>query len=221
MSKAIGYIRVSTQKQADEGVSLDAQRAKIEAWCLANNYDLTNVFCDEGISGAKSDREGLLAAMAEAGKGTALVVHSLSRLTRGTKDLISFGEQLEKQGTDLISLSEKIDTTTATGNMFFQLRGVLNEFERKQISERTKAALAYKKANNQIYNHTPYGYTRNGDSLVQNDAEAAVAAQAVKLYHSGQTMRAIARHLNDLGVPTKLGKLWQPMQISRLIKSAA
>jgi len=221
MNKAIGYIRVSTQKQADEGVSLDAQRAKIEAWCLANNYDLTNVFCDEGISGAKSDREGLLAAMAEAGKGTALVVHSLSRLTRGTKDLISFGEQLEKQGTDLISLSEKIDTTTATGNMFFQLRGVLNEFERKQISERTKAALAYKKANNQIYNHTPYGYTRNGDSLVQNDAEAAVAAQAVKLYHSGQTMRAIARHLNEKGVPTKLGKQWQPMQISRLIKSAA
>ena len=221
MNKAIGYTRVSTQKQADEGVSLDAQRAKIEAWCLANDYELAGIHCDEGISGTKSDRDGVLAAMAEAGKGTALIVYSLSRLTRSTKDLISFGDKLEKQGADLISLSEKIDTTTAAGNMFFQLRGVLNEFERKQISERTKAALAYKKENNQVYNHTPYGYTRNGESLVQNDAEAAVAAQAVKLYHSGQTMRAIARHLNDLGIPTKLGKLWQPMQISRLIKSAA
>ena len=221
MSKAIGYIRVSTQKQADEGVSLDAQRAKIEAWCLANDYDLTNVFCDEGISGTKSDRDGVLAAMAEAGKGTALVVYSLSRLTRSTTDLITFAEQVEKQGADLISLSEKIDTTTAAGKMVFRMMGVLNEFERDQVSERTKAALAHKKANNQVYNHTPYGYSRNGENLQKDDAEAAVAAQAVKLYQSGQTMRAIARHLNDLGIPTKLGKLWQPMQVSRLIKSAA
>jgi site-specific DNA recombinase len=221
MSKAIGYIRVSTQKQADEGVSLDAQRAKIEAWCLANDYELAGIHCDEGISGTKSDRDGVLAAMAEAGKGTALIVYSLSRLTRSTKDLISFGDKLEKQGADLISLTEKIDTTTAAGKMVFRMLGVLNEFERDQVSERTKAALAHKKETNQVYNHTPYGYTRNGESLVKNDDEAAVAAQSVKLYHSGQTMRAIARHLNDLGIPTKLGKLWQPMQISRLIKSAA
>ena len=221
MSKAIGYIRVSTQKQADEGVSLDAQRAKIEAWCLANDYELAGIHCDEGISGTKSDRDGVLAAMAEAGKGTALIVYSLSRLTRSTKDLISFGDKLEKQGADLISLTEKIDTTTAAGKMVFRMLGVLNEFERDQVSERTRAALAHKKETNQVYNHTPYGYTRNGESLVKNDDEAAVAAQAVKLYHSGQTMRAIARHLNDLGIPTKLGKLWQPMQISRLIKSAA
>ena len=70
--KAIGYIRVSTQKQADEGVSLEAQRAKIEAWCLANDYELAGIHCDEGISGTKSDRDGVLAAMSQAGKGTAL-----------------------------------------------------------------------------------------------------------------------------------------------------
>ena len=221
MSKAIGYIRVSTQKQADEGVSLDAQRAKIEAWCFVNDYDLTNVFCDDGISGMKSDRDGLLAAMAEAGKGAALVVYSLSRLTRSHTDLISFGDKLKKQGADLISLSENIDTTSAAGKMVFRMLGILNEFERDQISERTKAALAHKKENNQVYNHTPYGYSRSGESLQKNDAEAAVAAQAVKLYQSGKTMRAIARHLNECGVPTKLGKQWQPMQISRLIKSAA
>lgn len=221
MNKAIGYIRVSTQKQADEGVSLDAQRAKIEAWCLANDYELAGIHCDEGISGTKSDREGLLSAMAEAGKGTALIVYSLSRLTRSTKDLISFGDKLEKQGADLISLTEKIDTTTAAGKMVFRMLGVLNEFERDQVSERTKAALAHKKANNQVYNHTPYGYTRNGESLEHNDDEAAVAAQAVKLHQSGKTMRAIARHLNEHGIPTKLGKQWQPMQVSRLIKRAA
>jgi site-specific DNA recombinase len=219
--KAIGYVRVSTQKQAEEGVSLDAQRAKIEAWCLANDYELAGIHCDEGISGTKSNRDGLLAAMAEAGKGTALIVYSLSRLTRSTKDLISFAEKIEKQGADLISLSEKIDTTTAAGKMVFRLMGVFNEFERDQISERTKAALAHKKANNQVYNHTPYGYTRNGESLEENDSEAAVAALSVKLYRSGKTMRAIARHLNERGIPTKQGKQWQPMQVSRLVKAAA
>jgi len=105
--------------------------------------------------------------------------------------------------------------------MVFRMLGILNEFERDQISERTKAALAHKKENNQVYNHTPYGYTRSGETLQKNDAEAAVAAQAVKLYQSGKTMRAIARHLNECGVPTKLGKQWQPMQVSRLIKRAA
>ena len=53
MNKAIGYIRVSTQQQAEEGVSLEAQRAKIEAWCFVNDYELTNVYCDSGISGTK------------------------------------------------------------------------------------------------------------------------------------------------------------------------
>jgi site-specific DNA recombinase len=207
--------------QVTEGVSLQAQRAKIEAWCFANDYELAGIHCDEGISGTKSDREGLLSAMAEAGKGTALIVYSLSRLTRSTKDLISFGDKLEKQGADLISLTEKIDTTTAAGKMVFRMLGVLNEFERDQVSERTKAALAHKKANNQVYNHTPYGYTRSGETLRKNDKEAAVAAQAVKLHQSGKTMRAIARHLNEHGIPTKLGKQWQPMQVSRLIKRAA
>ena len=220
MSKAIGYIRVSTQKQAVEGVSLDAQRAKIEAWCPANDYELAGIHCDEGISGTKSDRDGLLSAMAEAGKGTALVVYSLSRLTRSTKNLISFGDKLEKQGADLISLTEKIDTTTVAGKMVFRMLGVLNEFERDQVSERTKAALAHKKETNQVYNHTPYGYTHSGETLQKNEAEAAVAAQAVKLHKSGKTMRAIACNLNERGVPTKLGKQWQHKQVSRLIRSA-
>ena len=59
MNKAVGYIRVSTQQQADEGVSLEAQKAKIEAWCLANDYTLSNIYSDEGISGTKSNRKGL------------------------------------------------------------------------------------------------------------------------------------------------------------------
>ena len=118
MQKAIGYIRVSTQGQADEGVSLSAQRAKIEAWCIANDMELAAVFEDAGISGGSmAGRDGLHAAMKATAKGMALVAYSISRLARSTQDMLVIAETLRKKGADLVSLTEKIDTTTAAGRM--------------------------------------------------------------------------------------------------------
>ena len=71
---------------------------------------------------------------------SALVVYSLSRLARSTKDTIAIGEQLDKAGADLVSLSEKIDTTSAAGKMIFRMLAVMADFEKDQISERTKMA---------------------------------------------------------------------------------
>ena len=114
MSQAIGYIRVSTAEQATDGVSLEAQRTRIEAWCNANGYRLATVHTDAGISGKRADnRPAPQRALTLACKrrGTALVVYSLSRLARSTTDAISIAERLEKAGADLVSLSEKIYTT--------------------------------------------------------------------------------------------------------------
>lgn len=131
MNKAIGYIRVSTEQQAEEGVSLAAQKAKIAAWCEINDYELANVFVDAGISGKSMDkRQGLRDALAAVKKGGVLVVYSLSRLARSTKDTLAISEQLGKAGADLVSLSEKIDTTGAAGKMMFRMLAVLAEFER-------------------------------------------------------------------------------------------
>ena len=106
--------------QADEGVSLDAQRAKIEAWCSLNDYELGAVHVDAGISGKKmKNRPGLQEAMADCGKGSVLVVYSLSRLSRSIRDTMDISERLEKTGSDLVSLSEKIDTTSAAGRVGF------------------------------------------------------------------------------------------------------
>ena len=85
--RAIGYIRVSTAGQATEGVSIDAQTARIRAWCDCNGYSLADVFTDAGISGKRADnRPGLRRALDAACKRrAALVVYSLSRLARSTK----------------------------------------------------------------------------------------------------------------------------------------
>ena len=113
MQKAIGYIRVSTEDQANEGVSLDAQRTKLQAWCVANDYELADIQVDAGLSGGRADnRPGLQSAIEQACKSkSALIVYSLSRLARSTKDTIAIGEKLDKAGADLVSLSEKIDTS--------------------------------------------------------------------------------------------------------------
>ena len=138
--RTIGYVRVSTHDQADNGVSLDAQEAKIQAWAELVDAEGVEIFRDEGISGKRSDnRPGLLAALEAIGAGDALVVHSLSRLSRSTRDTIDLAEALSEKGADLVSLSEKIDTTTAAGKMVFRILAVLAEFERDQISDRSSS----------------------------------------------------------------------------------
>lgn len=127
MKQAIGYVRVSTEQQASEGVSLEAQRAKIEHWCKANDYELVNVYVDAGISGKSMDkRPGLLDPLKSLKKGMALVSYSLSRLARSTKDALSIGEAVAKKKSDMVSLTEQIDTTTAAGKMMFRCQSWLS-----------------------------------------------------------------------------------------------
>ena len=199
MATAIGYIRVSTEGQAVDGVSLDAQRAKIAAWCELNDYTLATVHVDAGISGKSADnRPGLQAALADCRKGSALVVYSLSRLARSTRDTLEVSDRLSKAGADLVSLSEKIDTTSAAGKMVFRMLAVLAEFERDQISERTATAMQFKKGKGERVGAVPYGFNlaADGVALVANAAEQAVIQQARELKASGLSLRAVAIELN-------------------------
>jgi len=221
MQKAIGYTRLSTQGQVDDGVSLASQRTKIEAWCLANDYELMAIQEDAGISGTRADRDGLQDALAGLSKGMALVVYSLSRLTRSTKAMLALSEQLDKKGVDLVSLTEKIDTTSASGKMVFRLLAVLNEFERDQISERTKAALSYKKAMGEKYSPLPYGYSELEGRLIAVEAEAKVVAQILMMREEGRTLAFIADHLNQQGIAGKRGGKWYPSTVTYLIQRQA
>src|SRR5688572_25114594 len=116
---AVGYVRVSTDGQVD-GVSLDAQEVKIRMWANLQSVESVTIFMDAGLSGTRADnRPGLRAALAAVSDGDTLVVYSLSRLARSTKDTLAIAEVLAKKNSDLVSLSERIDTTTAAGKMVF------------------------------------------------------------------------------------------------------
>lgn len=209
MVKAIAYIRVSTEGQATEGVSLEAQQAKIRAWCVANDCDPPELFIDSGISGCRSDNRPELNRALDAViacKGV-LVVYSLSRLARSTKDTILISERLDKAGCDLVSLSEKIDTTSAAGKMVFRMLAVMAEFERDLISERTTAALAHMKSQGKRVGGIPFGFdlADDGETLLRNDAEQASIALIHELRGEGLSFRKIAAELADRGIITKAG----------------
>ncbi len=223
---AVIYIRVSTEDQATEGCSIDAQTAKLTAWCLANDYELLNTFTDAGLSGGRADNRPALQAAIELACRTksALVVYSLSRLARSTKDTIAIGEQLDKAGADLVSLSEKIDTTSAAGKMVFRMLAVMAEFEKDQIVERTKFALAHKKAKGERTGNVPYGHdlAADGVALVVNDGEQRVIAAMQELRARGLSYRAIAEQLQSNGHLTKQGNTqWMHTAVRRILTRAA
>lgn len=223
---AVGYIRVSTEGQAQEGISLDAQRARIEAWCIANGYRLTAVNVDAGLSGGRADnRPALQTALAEAcGQKAALVVYSLSRLARSTKDAIAISDRLAKNGADLVSLSEKIDTTSATGKMIFRLLAVLAEFERDQTAERTRCAMGHLRSQGKrISGRIPFGYSlaENGTDLVPNPKEQDATVIMRELRAQGCSLRTIAAALTAKGIHTKTRTAWTAEVIRGILRKVA
>jgi len=116
----VGYVRVSTDEQVRKGQSLQAQEASIRDWAERAHTSVLRVFEDAGVRGTKLRQRPALqdALRLSCEEKAVLVVYSLSRLSRSTKDTLQIAEKLDKAGADLVSLSEKIDTASASGILF-------------------------------------------------------------------------------------------------------
>jgi DNA invertase Pin-like site-specific DNA recombinase len=217
---AVGYVRVSTERQASEGVSLEAQEARIRAWATAQGLELAAVHVDAGLSGGKAaNRPGLQAALADACKRRApLVVYSLSRMARSTRDALTISERLDKAGADLVSLSESIDTTSAAGKMVFRMLAVLAEFERDLVSERTTSALAFKRRQGErISGKIPYGYRLEAGRLVAVEEEQTAIRLMMKLRTDGLSLRAIAEEMERREIRRQNGSHVWPSNVVLMI----
>ncbi|MGH3807514.1 MAG: recombinase family protein [Pseudonocardiaceae bacterium] len=140
----VGYLRVSTEEQAVSGLGLAAQRAAIETECARRDLKLLAVHTDAGLSGKSLSRPGLTDL--EAGRGTVLMVAKLDRLSRSVHDATGLLLRADRAGWGLIALDANVDTTTPQGAAMTQVLAVFAELERRLIGERTKAALAVKRA---------------------------------------------------------------------------
>jgi DNA invertase Pin-like site-specific DNA recombinase len=188
--------------------------------------ELAAVHVDAGLSGGKAaNRPGLQAALGDVCKRHGiLVVYSLSRMARSTKDALAIAERLDKAGADLVSLSESIDTTSAAGKMVFRMLAVLAEFERDLVSERTTSALAFKRRQGyRVSRQLPYGYRLDGQDergkwrLAEVPEEQAAIRLMVKLRADGLSLRAIASELERREIRRQNGAHVWPSNVVLMI----
>ena len=209
--EAIALIRCSTHHQVD-GTSLENQRKRITAYCEAEDMKLVRIYEEAGISGLTnlSRRDGLNAALDEiCRRKCALVILSLSRLSRSLRDSLAILERVEKAGGTVISLTEKIDSRSASGKLVTNMMMLLHNFEVNQLRERVTSTMTMLRQNQKrISRFTPYGYdlAENGEDLVENPLERAVIDRIKAMRAAGCSLWAIAAALDD--APTKTGAKW-------------
>jgi DNA invertase Pin-like site-specific DNA recombinase len=224
-TRAVAYLRVSTDKQADEGISLDQQRTKVKGYAaLEDDFEVIEIIVDAGESAGSLDRPGLQKALAMLREGTAnaLLVVKLDRLTRSVRDLCELVDDYFRDGHyRLMSVSEKIDTSSAAGRMMLNLLTVIGQWEREVIAERTTAAMAHLKSQNKkTGGYVPYGYqlAPDGKTLRALKREQLVIEQIRNLKASGLGLRAIARSLDDRGIHARSGERFHHTQIARILE---
>lgn len=220
---AVGYVRVSREEQAREGVSLDAQRARVAAYATAKDLELADVLADEGLSGKDLNRPGLEALLDRCRRGEVghVIVWKLDRLTRRTRHLLSLVEDLFlARHIELHSVSESLDTSTPHGRFVLTLFGGLAQMERELIAERTRGALAWKRENGQPTSHPPLGFRPNGKRyrMVPVPEELAVVRRIFGLRERGGSYLAIAGQLNAEGAPTKRGGRWHACTVRKVVQ---
>ena len=219
---AIGYVRVSTEDQAKEGISLDNQKSKIEAYCRLKDLNLSEIIEDAGISAKNLKRPGVQRVLKLARKKQvdAVVIYKLDRIFRSTVDALETTRLFDKWGVSFHSIEETLDTQSAMGRFFFTLTAALAEMERCIIGERTKAALSHKRSRNEkTGGDIPYGYDLTpAGMLIKNETEQRVIRIIRNLDREGYSLRKICRELEKKGHLTKRGNaVWQPSTISKIL----
>lgn len=225
MPKAIIYCRVSTGRQAREGISLEAQENKARAWCDLHGHEFGGVYSDAGLSGRRADnRPELQKALDVLQAGDTLVIYSLSRLARSVKDTIAIGEILQKRKADLVSLSEDINTKSAAGRLIFKVFAAVAEFESEIAGERISMAHQYNKGRGRFTGgkRAPYGFTRGGDgkTLEPVESEQAVITLIKEHRAAGLSLQAISDELARAGMLSRTAKPFAPQQVKRIAQAA-
>lgn len=222
--RVVGYIRVSSASQVEDGTSLARQREQIETYCKLKGYQDVQFLEDEGISGYKTTpRKGYtkLIELCKKHQVDVVIVYDLSRLSRKVRETLAFMEDvIGKNNISFVSLNNDIDTTTPTGKAFLTLTATFNQLYRDEIAYKTAEALSHKRKKAEKTGGTvPYGYEVIEGKLypVEREQEAIRTMQGLKA--QGYSLRAIAAALEDAGYQTKTGKKsWKAQVVSDVLR---
>lgn len=220
------YIRVSTDKQATEGDSLEAQREKAAAYATLYGLTVVEVIVDAGESAKTLDRPGLTRAleMLRDGAAGALLVCKLDRLTRSVRDLGELVETYFAPGkAALLSVAEQVDTRSASGRLVLNVLASVSQWEREAIGERTRDVLASKRARGErVSRHAPFGFRVADDNRLERDErEQAILVTARELAATGLSLAAVAAELAGRGMLSRAGTPFAKPQIHKMLRSEA
>jgi len=227
MPQAVLYARFSPRPNAEECDSAKKQLERCRAYSEGHGYTVIGEHKDEDLSGARADnRPGLQKAIAAACQRKAiLVVYSLSRLARCTRDAIDLAASLSAAGADLAVIQESVNTRSPMGRFVFILFSALAELEREQVAERTSTAMLRHQAKGRRMtrpDRCPYGWRpdpADPDRLIEDADEQATIRRIREKHRIGRGLREIARRLDAAGIGCRGGRWSHSTVRSVLLRS--
>ena len=209
----LSYIRVSTDRQAESGLGLEAQRQRIADYCKFKELRIERSFEDQGISASipLGERPAGQRMIAEIKRRPAIIIAvKLDRFFRSVADAANSITDFGKRNIELVCIAEGFDMSTYMGRAMTQMAAVFSEMERAATGERTRAALnVLRNRHMRISRHTPYGRNlEDNGHLSRNADEGEVIKRMATMRREGLTYRAIADELNAGGIPPKRGTHW-------------
>lgn len=195
------YVRVSTEEQAKEGISIDAQIERCKSYCKARGWKVFNVYTDAGHSAGSMKRPAIQQLLQEIDKNKIqnILVYKIDRFSRNLKDLINLLANFKEKGIHFTSVTENIDTTTAMGEAFLQMIGVFAQLERGMVKERVEMAFDKKINDGEVLNRAPIGYTYKKGKLIIDEDSAEIVKEIFNMWVKGISYKEIS---DKLQIPT-------------------
>ncbi|MDY0293986.1 MAG: recombinase family protein [Candidatus Methanomethylophilaceae archaeon] len=217
--RAALYTRVSTEDQAREGYSLDAQTKRLEAYCRSRGWTVSGLYRDEGCSGRTTDRPEYQRMMHESEDWDVLLVLKMDRIHRNSVNFALMMDDLRRKGKEFNSMQERFDTTTAMGRFVMDIVQRVAQLESEQIGERVRIGMERKArfGSGPMGSGHPYGYVYNDGRLEVVEDEAYTVKAIFRLYRKGRSMEDIAGELNAALIPAKKGGKWNKQTICNIL----
>ena len=223
--RAAGYIRVSTARQASEGLSLAEQRESIKKHCERQSWELIDLFEDAGVSGGQTSRPQLDRLLALLPSLDRIVVTRLDRLGRNAAGMLKLYETLDDAQVELHSLGDDMPTTGSAGRMMRTILAALAQWEAETLGERVAGTARQRANEGKHHGRAPFGYESQGGRLTPVEPEASIVRRVFEAAAAGTSQRQIARDLNAEGLrpgragSAHQGKSWTQSQISSMLRN--
>ena len=213
------YTRVSTEDQAREGFSLEAQRVRLGAYCQAKDWHGVATYVDDGYSGRDTRRPAYQRMMEERDRWDILLVIKMDRIHRNARNFMDMMDELNSWGKDFVSASESLDTSTAMGRFVMDIIQRIAQLESEQIGERVYMGMAQKASSGPgiLGFNSPLGYRIAAGRLHIDDEEARPVRRMFELCLAGRSLEEIAEEMNAAGLRTKRKALWKPVKVYRVL----